>query len=230
MAPGARTSGSSSSPASQPEFPHCTSQPWFKSGRAFVRPDGLARLFSSPSHLTQEPHMQNFPTLLTHTRAAMGAYGSAGGTGSSASIDVLAGDWVQKSCIDAGVQSLKKVLRARITAQNTLDYFKEMLTFNGNGCTGASRQAGSSKLGTVTFARSDANQNLAAHWGGFRTVTLPFACASGNGTVWRGVSLCFREWGWRCRGWRFCFRSRASQPGFWTLHAGSSPWRCWACS
>ena len=102
-----------------------------------------------------------------------------GGTAPSASIDALAGDWVQKGCVRTGAQSFKKTLRARITGRTTLDYYEGVLTFNGNGCTGASSQAGPSKLGAVSFARSEAKQNLAAHWGEFRTVI-----GTRFGTIW----------------------------------------------
>lgn len=97
--------------------------------------------------------------------------GGTGGTAPSASINALAGDWVQKGCVRTGTQSFKKTLRARITRQDSLDYYEGVLTFNDSGCTGASWEAGPSKLGTVTFTRSEAHQTLAAHWGGFRTVT-----------------------------------------------------------
>jgi hypothetical protein len=97
--------------------------------------------------------------------------GGSGGPGPSASIDALAGDWVQKGCVKTGAQSFKKMLRARITGPTTLDYAEGVLTFSGNDCAGASRLAGPSKLGSVSFARSEANQGLAAHWGEFRTVT-----------------------------------------------------------
>lgn len=46
-----------------------------------------------------------------------------------------------------------------------------MLTFGGGECAGASRLAGTSKLGAVSFDRSETNGGLAAHWGTFRTVT-----------------------------------------------------------
>jgi hypothetical protein len=94
-----------------------------------------------------------------------------GGATPSASLEALAGDWVQKGCVKVGGQSFKKMLRARITGANTLDYSEGVLTFGGSECAGAAQQAGPSKLGTLTFARSEANQSLAAHWGEFRTVT-----------------------------------------------------------
>lgn len=97
--------------------------------------------------------------------------GGSGGTGPTASLDALAGDWVQKGCVKTGSQSFKKILRARITGPTSLDYYEGVLTFSGNECAGASQQAGPSRLGAVSFARSEANQRLAAHWGEFRTVT-----------------------------------------------------------
>jgi hypothetical protein len=120
-------------------------------------------------------------TLLISAAVALGACGGgggdddppdggSGGTAPSASIDALAGDWVQKGCVRTGAQSFRKTLRARITGRTTLEYYEGVLTFNGSGCTGASWQAGPSKLGAVTFARSEGNQKLAAHWGEFRTV------------------------------------------------------------
>lgn len=93
-----------------------------------------------------------------------------GGTAPSASVNALAGDWVQKGCVKTGSQSFKKTLRARITGANTLDYYEGVRTFGGNECAGASSVAGPSKLGAVSFDRSAANQTLAAHWGVFRTV------------------------------------------------------------
>lgn len=95
----------------------------------------------------------------------------SGGDSPSLSIDALAGDWVQKGCVKAGNQSFKKVLRARITGQAALDYYEGVLSFSGTECKGASRLAGPSKLGSVSFEQSRANKDLAAHWGIFRTVT-----------------------------------------------------------
>lgn len=103
--------------------------------------------------------------------AGTGGPGNPGGTGPSVSINSLEGDWVQKGCVKAGAQSFKKLLRARIASNTTLDYFEGVLTFAGNDCAGASQLAGPSKLGTLTFARSEANATLTAHWGDFRTVT-----------------------------------------------------------
>ncbi len=97
--------------------------------------------------------------------------GGSGGTPPSALIDALAGDWVQKGCVKTGAQSFKKFLRANVTGQTALDYHEGVLSFNSNDCTGASQLVGPSKLGVVTFARSEKNQSLAAYWGEFRTVT-----------------------------------------------------------
>lgn len=97
--------------------------------------------------------------------------GGSGGTRPPASVDALLGDWVQRGCVNTGAQSFKKFLRARSTGLATLDYYEGVLSFSGSGCTGASVLAGPSRLGTVTFARSEANQSLAAHWGEFLTVT-----------------------------------------------------------
>ena len=88
-----------------------------------------------------------------------------------APIEALAGDWVQKGCVRAGAQSFKRLLRARVTTPTTIDYDEGVLTFNSNDCTGASQQAGPSRLGVVTFAKTEATQNLSAYWGEFRTVT-----------------------------------------------------------
>jgi hypothetical protein len=95
----------------------------------------------------------------------------AGGPHPSASINALEGDEVQRGCVRTGSQSFKRTLRARITGPVTLNYFEGVLTFNNSGCTGASAQAVPSRLGDVRFDRSEANQELAAHWGEFRTVT-----------------------------------------------------------
>lgn len=97
--------------------------------------------------------------------------GGALPTPSTPSINALAGDWVQKGCVRAGNQSFKKLLRASVTGTATIDYFEGVLTFNSGDCTGAAQQAGLSRLGVVTFARSEANATLAAHWGEFLTVT-----------------------------------------------------------
>ena len=99
-----------------------------------------------------------------------GGSGGSGGTGPAASLAALEGDWVQKGCVNAGAQSYKRTVRARLTGQTTLDYYEGVLTFSGNACAGAYQAVGPSKTGTVTFARSDANQALAAHWGELRTV------------------------------------------------------------
>lgn len=103
----------------------------------------------------------------------------SGGTGPAPSINALAGDWVQKGCVKTGFQSFKKFLRATVTSPTTLDYAEGVLTFNGNDCAGASQLAGPTKLGTVAFARAEANPNLAAHWGELRTVT-----STRFGTIW----------------------------------------------
>lgn len=87
------------------------------------------------------------------------------------SIDALAGDWVQKGCVRAGAQSFKRLLRARVTTPATLDYDEGVLTFNGNECTGTPQQAGPTRLGVVTFSRTEANTSLSAYWGTFQTVT-----------------------------------------------------------
>lgn len=100
-----------------------------------------------------------------------GSGGPGPGPAPAPTINAFEGDWVQKGCVKTGAQSFKKVLRARVTSQNSLDYHEGVLTFSGNECAGASQLAGPSKLGVVTFARSEANASLAAHWGEFRTVT-----------------------------------------------------------
>lgn len=99
-----------------------------------------------------------------------GGSGGSGGTGPSVSISALEGDWVQKGCAKAGAQSFKRTARARITGQTTIDYFEGVLTFQGNDCAGAYQAVGPTKTGTVTFARSESNPALAAHWGELRTV------------------------------------------------------------
>lgn len=141
---------------------------------------------SFPSRLSQfvrfSSPLRPGMALIAITTLALGACGGGGGDSDppddgggkeppSASINVLEGDWVQKGCVKAGAQSFKKILRARITAPNTLDYSEGVLTFGGNECAGPSQVAGPTKLGVVTFARSEANQALAAHWGELRTVT-----------------------------------------------------------
>ena len=133
--------------------------------------------FQAPSHLVRAPA----GGLVLSAAMALGACGGggssdptddgSGGTNPSASINALEGDWVQRGCVRTGSQSFKRTLRARITVPATLDYAEGVLTFNNNGCTGASAQAGPSRLGDVSFNRSEANQELAAHWGEFRTVT-----------------------------------------------------------
>lgn len=88
-----------------------------------------------------------------------------GGQTPTPSLTAMAGDWVQKGCVKAGNQSFKKFLRARITGQNTMDHDEGVLSFSGGDCAGASVLVGPTKLGTVTFARAEATQGLAAHWG-----------------------------------------------------------------
>lgn len=41
----------------------------------------------------------------------------------------------------------------------------------GGECAGASQLAGLSRLGSVSFSRSEANARVVAHWGAFRTVS-----------------------------------------------------------
>lgn len=103
----------------------------------------------------------------------------AGGGAPSASINALAGDWTQKGCVKIGGQSFKKMLRARITGEHTLDYYEGVLTFGGTECAGSSHLSGPSKLGTLSFERSEANDSLAAHWGVYSTVT-----GSRLGAIW----------------------------------------------
>ncbi len=95
----------------------------------------------------------------------------SGGAMVPASIDALAGEWVQKGCLKAGAQSFKKVLEARITSPTKLDYFEGVRTFSGNECAGASTLAGPSRLGSVTFARTGGSVGLSAYWGELLTVT-----------------------------------------------------------
>lgn len=117
-----------------------------------------------------------------------GASGGSGGAGPSVSLSALEGDWVQKGCAKAGAQSFKRTLRARTTGPTTIDYFEGVLTFNGNDCAGAAQAVGPSKTGTVTVARSAANQALAAHWGELRTVI-----GTRSGAIWtlqQGNLLC----------------------------------------
>ncbi|MDO9029887.1 MAG: hypothetical protein Q7U09_01050 [Hydrogenophaga sp.] len=97
--------------------------------------------------------------------------GGAGGTAPSASIEALTGDWVQKGCVKTGGQSFRKFLRAHRTAGAEIDYHEGVLTYGGSECAGASQLAGPSRLGSVSFSRSEANARVAAHWGEFRTVT-----------------------------------------------------------
>jgi len=111
-----------------------------------------------------------------------------GGNVPAPSLTAMAGDWVQKGCVKMGTQSFKKFLRARITGQNTLDHDEGVLSFSGGDCAGASVLVGPTKLGTVTFARSEATQSLAAHWGVFLAVT-----GTRSGAIWTlrsGSQLC----------------------------------------
>lgn len=103
-------------------------------------------------------------------------------------IEALAGNWVQKGCVKVGFQSFKRLLRARLTSPTTIDYDEGVLTFNGDECAGAPQQAGPTRLGVVTFAKSEANQSLAAWWGVFQTVT-----GTRFGAIWTvrsGNQLC----------------------------------------
>lgn len=109
-------------------------------------------------------------TLTVLTLAACGGGGiddpPDGGSGAPAlSINALAGDWVQRGCARIGAQSFKKILRASVTDQATIDHSEGVLTFSNSECAGPSQRAGPSWLGTVISARSAANQALAAHWG-----------------------------------------------------------------
>lgn len=97
--------------------------------------------------------------------------GGNGGTLPAPSINTLAGDWVQRGCVRTGGQSFKRLLRATVIAPSKIDYFEGVLSYNNADCTGTPQQSGPTRLGTVAFARSEANQTLAAHWGEFLTVT-----------------------------------------------------------
>lgn len=132
-------------------------------------------------------------TLIAATTLALSACGGGdsgqdGGppddvTGPMPYIEALAGDWVQKGCVKTGFQSFKRFLRATVTSPTTLDYAEGVLTFNGSECAGASQLSGPSMMGTVTFARAQANRNLTAHWGVFRTV-IGSRFGSSYGTIW----------------------------------------------
>lgn len=137
-------------------------------------------VFRPPSHRT---HVARRSGVLLIAVAALSLAACGGGdgdneppdagsgrTGPSVSIRALEGDWLQKGCVKAGAQSFKKTLRARISGQTTIEYYEGALTFAGNECAGASQPAGPTKPGDVTFARSQANQALAAHWGELRTI------------------------------------------------------------
>lgn len=106
-------------------------------------------------------------------------HGGAGGETPSASLSALAGDWVQKGCAATGGQSYKKMLRARVTGANTLDYYEGVFTFGGSDCAGGGRLTGPSKLGTLSFDRSEAGAGVAAHWGVYRTVI-----GTRHGAIW----------------------------------------------
>lgn len=96
-----------------------------------------------------------------------------------AQIDALAGDWVQKGCVRTGGQSFKRLLRARVTSPTTIDYDEGVLSFSGNECAGTPTQAGPTRLGVVTFAKSEATPSLSAYWGTFQTVS-----GTRVGTIW----------------------------------------------
>lgn len=96
-----------------------------------------------------------------------------------AQIEALAGDWVQKGCVRTGAQSFKRLLRARVTSPTTIDYDEGVLSFSGNECAGTPQQAGPTRLGVVTFAKSEATPSLGANWGTFQTVT-----GTRVGTIW----------------------------------------------
>ncbi len=109
----------------------------------------------------------------------VGPDGVAPPAGQSVSIDELKGDWVQLGCTRTGGQSFKRLLRAEVTSQTTMDYAEGLLTYAGADCAGSPVRLGPSRLGTVTVARSESNVDLAAHWGELRTVT-----GTRSGTIW----------------------------------------------
>jgi hypothetical protein len=127
--------------------------------------------------------------LVVLSALALGACGGGGGDDTpdggssgetpSASLNALAGDWVQKGCVATGGQSYKKMLRARVTGANTLDYYEGVFTFGGSECAGGGRLTGPSKLGTLSFDRSEAGAGVAAHWGVYRTVI-----GTRHGAIW----------------------------------------------
>lgn len=96
-----------------------------------------------------------------------------------AQIDALAGDWVLKGCVRTGGQSFKRILRAGVTSATTINYDEGVLTFSNNDCVGTPQQAGPTRLGVVTFAKSEATTSLSAYWGTFQTVT-----GTRVGTIW----------------------------------------------
>lgn len=93
-----------------------------------------------------------------------------GGAPATARVQDLAGDWVQKGCSSIGVQSHRKFLRATPSGGSEIRYAEGLLSYGGTDCAGASRLTGPSPLGSVVFARSEAEGALAAHWGDFNTV------------------------------------------------------------
>ena len=120
--------------------------------------------------------------------AGSGPDGVGPPAGRTATIDELKGDWVQQGCTRTGGQSTKRLLRAEVTGQATIDYAEGLLSYTGSDCAGSPVRLGPTRLGTVTFARSEATANLAAHWGEFRTVTGTRSGAIW--TVWSPGRLC----------------------------------------
>jgi len=96
-----------------------------------------------------------------------------------AQIEALAGDWVQRGCVRAGGQSFKRLLRARVTTPATIDYDEGVLSYGNNDCAGTPQQAGPTRLGVVSFAKTEASASLSAYWGTFQTVT-----GTRVGTIW----------------------------------------------
>ncbi len=137
---------------------------------------------------------------ITATTLALAACGGGGGGGDAeppppppsgpapnpgdalplpAQIEALAGDWVLRGCVRTGGQSFKRILRATVTSPTTLNYDEGVLSFTGNECAGTPTQAGPTRLGVVTFAKSEATPSLSAYWGVFQTVTNTRV-----GTIW----------------------------------------------